>query len=92
MLVVQCLEFQFQISVLKLNFSQVIVFNEATVLCAVLSTVYIFTDMISLFYVAFQICVFHSSEGLNILLLVNTFNEIRSPGFSLWLKLKTALH
>lgn len=47
-------------------FSQVVVFNKATVLCVFLLTVYISTDLISLFYVAFQRCVL----DLNLLLLV----------------------
>lgn len=56
--------------------SQVVVFNKTTVLCVFLLTVYISTDLISLFYVAFQRCVLHNTVDLNLLLLVNTFDRI----------------
>lgn len=56
--------------------SQVVVFKKTTVLCVFLLTVYISTDMISLFYVAFQRCVLHKTVDLNLLLLVKHFDGI----------------
>lgn len=51
-------------------FSQVVVFNKTTILCVFLLTVYISTDVISLFNVAFHRCVLRNTVDLNLLLLV----------------------
>lgn len=56
--------------------SQVVVFKKTIVLCVFLLTVYISTDLISLFYVAFQRCVLHNTVDLNLLLLVKHFDGI----------------
>lgn len=58
-------------------FSQVVVFfKKTTVLCVFLLTVYISTNLISLFNVAFQRCVLHNMVDLNLLLLINHFDGI----------------
>lgn len=57
-------------------FSQVVVFKKTTVLCVFLLTVYISTNLITLFYVAFQRCVLQNMVDLNLLLLINHFDGI----------------